>query len=164
MIVVADTSPLIVLINIGHINLLPRLFHTVFVPPEVMGELAGARASQSVRQFAESPPDWLKTKAPKWILPGLSLHPGEAAAISLAIETKAELLLIDEKEGRLVATRNNLQVAGTVGILEKAAAQNMLDLKAAFDSLKRTDFWISHELLDDRLRAFELYRHRARER
>jgi predicted nucleic acid-binding protein len=56
MIVVADTSPLIVLINIGQIDLLPKLFHSVLVPPEVVRELGGSRASPSVSQFAASPP------------------------------------------------------------------------------------------------------------
>jgi predicted nucleic acid-binding protein len=164
MIVVADTSPLIVLINIGQIDLLPKLFHSVLVPPEVVRELGGSRASPSVSQFAASPPAWLTIQAPHRLLPGLSLHPGEVAAISLAIEMRAELLLMDEKEGRLAATRNNLAVAGTVGVLEKAAAEKFVNLKEAFDALKRTDFWIPHAFLDARLQAFELKRTRARDR
>lgn len=35
MIVVADSSPLIVLVNIGHIEILPALFHEVFIPPQI---------------------------------------------------------------------------------------------------------------------------------
>ncbi len=35
MLVVADSSPLIVLINIGHIDVLPGLFGQVIVPPQV---------------------------------------------------------------------------------------------------------------------------------
>lgn len=163
MIVVADTSPLIVLINIGQIDLLPKLFHSVLVPPEVVSELRGSRASPSVSQFAASPPAWLKIQAPRRLVSGLSLHPGEVAAISLAIELRAELLLMDEKEGRLAATRNNLEVAGTVGVLEKAAAEKFINLKDAFDALKQTDFWIPHTFLDARLQAFELQRPGGRE-
>ena len=36
--------------------------------------------------------------------------------------------------------------------LEMAADQGLLDLKDAFARVKKTDFWISHDLLDDRLR------------
>jgi len=50
-------------------------------------------------------------------------------------------------------TRNK-NVTGTAGVLERAAAQGMLDLKDAFERLKATDFWISGRLLDQRLQLF----------
>jgi predicted nucleic acid-binding protein len=37
MLVVADSSPLIVLIKIGQIVVLPKLFEQVVIPPEVSG-------------------------------------------------------------------------------------------------------------------------------
>jgi hypothetical protein len=43
-------------------------------------------------------------------------------------------------------------------VLERAAESRLLDLKDAFERVKKTDFWISHKLLDQRL---ELYRHRS---
>jgi predicted nucleic acid-binding protein len=39
MLVVADSSPLIVLINIGRIQILPALYGKVFTTPEVFAEL-----------------------------------------------------------------------------------------------------------------------------
>ena len=39
MIVVADSSPLIALINIGHVDVLPQLFGQVIIPPEISVEL-----------------------------------------------------------------------------------------------------------------------------
>ena len=49
MIVVADTSPLIALINLGEIEVLPRLFNTVLIPKEVLQELGDLRRSSPVR-------------------------------------------------------------------------------------------------------------------
>jgi predicted nucleic acid-binding protein len=43
MIVVADTSPLIALINLGEIEVLPRLFNTVLIPQAVLQELGDLR-------------------------------------------------------------------------------------------------------------------------
>jgi predicted nucleic acid-binding protein len=39
VIVIADSSPVIVLVNIGHINLLPFLFKAVVIPSQVAAEL-----------------------------------------------------------------------------------------------------------------------------
>lgn len=80
------------------------------------------------------------------------LHPGELAAISLAQELKADLLLIDESRGRQAAADRQIPFTGTIGVLELAADEKLLDLRDAFERVKKTDFWISHELLEERLK------------
>jgi predicted nucleic acid-binding protein len=82
------------------------------------------------------------------------LHEGERAAISLARELKADLLLIDESDGRSAALARRLQITGTIGILQRAAEQDLLDLAEAFERVKQTDFWISPKLLDTELAKF----------
>jgi predicted nucleic acid-binding protein len=54
----------------------------------------------------------------------------------------------------MAAMERGLRVVGTVGVLELAAEMQLLDLKEAFERLKRTDFWISQTLLDERLALF----------
>jgi predicted nucleic acid-binding protein len=54
MLVVADSSPLIVLINIEHIDILPRLFGKVVIPPEVSTELTLSNRPEPVRAFITS--------------------------------------------------------------------------------------------------------------
>jgi predicted nucleic acid-binding protein len=83
------------------------------------------------------------------------LDDGEKAAIRLAKELNAELLLIDENRGRKAAAARKIVFTGTVGVIERAAEGKLLDLKDAFERVKKTDFWISHKLLDDRLRFHE---------
>jgi hypothetical protein len=41
-------------------------------------------------------------------------------------------------------------------VLERAADAKLLDLAEAFERIKKTDFWISHKLLDDRLELHRL--------
>lgn len=43
MIVVANSSPLVALVNIKQVEILPRLFGTVLIPPEVHSELLNLR-------------------------------------------------------------------------------------------------------------------------
>ena len=45
------------------------------------------------------------------------LDRGEAEAIALALESKADALLIDELDGRAIARKHGLSVLGTLGIL-----------------------------------------------
>jgi predicted nucleic acid-binding protein len=61
----------------------------------------------------------------------------------------------DERKAYREAVHRKLNAIGTIRILERAAAEGLLDLKDAFARLKQTDFWISHKLLDERLKLFE---------
>ena len=45
------------------------------------------------------------------------LHRGEAEAIALAVERRADRLLIDERQGRLTAEALGVPVVGSVGVL-----------------------------------------------
>ena len=154
MIVVADSSPLVVLVNIGQIQIHPALFATVIIPPQIAVELSDGKRPPPVRDFMAARPDWLKVQAPAVIEFIPELHEGEQAAISLATELKANLLLIDEKDGRKAALARNLAITGTIGILERAAEGGLLDFSDAFARIKKTDFWISERLLDVELERF----------
>jgi predicted nucleic acid-binding protein len=55
MLVVADTSSIHVLVRIGYVDVLPRLFEQVFIPAIVAKELIVARYDQ-VRTWMTVPP------------------------------------------------------------------------------------------------------------
>jgi predicted nucleic acid-binding protein len=84
-----------------------------------------------------------------------ALHPGETEALILAEDLHADLLLVDERKAYHEATRRKLNAIGTVRVLELAAEQNYLNLWNAFERVKQTDFWISHQLLDERLKLHQ---------
>ena len=54
------------------------------------------------------------------------LDRGEAESIALALELKADLLLLDEKDGRHIAQQAGLTVVGVVGMLLEAKAKGYL--------------------------------------
>lgn len=76
-----------------------------------------------------------------------SLDRGEAEAVALALATKAELVLLDERKGRRAARELDLNIAGTIGVLDAAAACGLLSLSDALNALERTSFRISPRLL-----------------
>lgn len=49
---------------------------------------------------------------------------GEAEVIAIVIETKADLLLLDNKKARMPATRLGLRILGTLDVLILAKKKN----------------------------------------
>ena len=47
MIIVADSSPFVVLVSIAHVDVLPALFHEITIPPQVQAELASPKRSDA---------------------------------------------------------------------------------------------------------------------
>ena len=148
MIIVSNTSPINYLILIGHINLLPELFQQIIVPQEVYSELSDVFAPSSVQTWIAAVPDWLKIQPvsqPTDMIVDL-LDPGERAAILLAQELNADLLLLDDMKARRTATEKGLVITGIIGILDQAATLKLIDLPAAVQSLQNTSFWASDSL------------------
>ncbi len=104
-----------------------------------------------VRNWIASPPDWVEIRNAKVEIhdPALeSLDAGEEAAITLAIEVHADLLLMDDEEGVAVARGKGLEVTGTLGILVRAAQRRLLVLREAVDRLKLTNFRFRQDILN----------------
>jgi predicted nucleic acid-binding protein len=137
MIVIADTSPLNYLIQIDCDGLLPQLYQRVYVPPAVIQELRHPGAPPSVRDWLLQLPAWIEVHTLNAPLDRALefLDPGEREAIQLAQEQQADLLLIDERKGRLEAARRGLTTTGTIGVLLAAGELGLVDAKAAYQRL-----------------------------
>jgi predicted nucleic acid-binding protein len=148
MIVVSDATPLNILVSISAIDVLPQLYGRVFIPPAVAGELNHANTPPAVRAWLLSSPPWLEIRAPAAIDSTVSADLGEREAICLATELKADLLLVDDKEARRAARKLNLQITGTLGVLELAAYRGIIQLNETITHLRQTNFYISEDLLE----------------
>ena len=149
MIAVADASPLCYLTLISEIDLLPKLFSRVVAPQTVIDELLHEGAPATVRVWASSLPSWICARdTPVLASSGIEkLHAGERAAIVLAEFIRADIILLDEKAARRVATDRGLRVTGILGILGEAATRGLVDLPSAIDRLRRTSFRSTPALL-----------------
>jgi predicted nucleic acid-binding protein len=148
VIVVSDTSPINYLILVGQIDVLPRLFQSIYVPPAVMTELNHPKAPDVVRRWIQTIPAWINIQKPLKLNPATTvLDQGEAEALSLALEMSAKGILIDERKGRRVAKSQGLVTIGTVTVLELAAQKGFLQLQTALNDLRKTSFQISPELI-----------------
>lgn len=148
MIIVSNTSPINYLILIGQIDLLPELFRQIIIPQAVYSELSDTEAPKLVRTWIATLPDWLKiqpvSQASDTIID--LLDPGERAAILLAQELNADLILLDDMKARRAAKDRGLSITGILGILDQAATMKLIDLPAAVQSLQNTSFWVSDTL------------------
>jgi predicted nucleic acid-binding protein len=156
MIAVTDTSPICYLILIGEVELLPKLFHQVLVPQAVIAELLHEDAPETVRTWASSLPLWIAVReSPAGNTTGMEkLQTGERGAILLAQSIQADIVLIDEKSARRVASDRSLRVTGTLGLLGEAAAQGLVELAPAIDHLRKTSFRYSPAMLKATFRSF----------
>jgi len=151
MIVVSDAGPLHYLVLISQIELLPRLYGQVVVPNTVVKELQHLRTPVVVRTWIGTPPTWLDVRNTNVDSTGTPLGAGELAAIILAEQLDADLVLMDDLDGRIEAERRHLKVIGTLGVLRDAAFQQLIDLPQALDQLRQTNFFISPAVLQSLL-------------
>ena len=157
MIVVADTSPFIGLLKIGHVDVLYQLYGTVIIPSAVANELGSLNRPLMVQSFIKMPPTWISVRNPvvRELISGLD--EGESAAIHLASELSADLLLIDETKGREEAAIRRIPTVRTAAILVEAANVGLLNLRDAFDKLRATNFRVPEEALDALLKRHEMF-------
>jgi uncharacterized protein len=152
MIVVTNAGPLIALAQIGHFDLLSRLYRSVYIPPAVHDEVVvSGRPRPGAVEAAEA--SWVHIAEPQnpeaVRLLRERLDAGESEAIALAIRMQANLLLIDEARGRRVAEAWGLHTTGTLGILIAAKRLGHLPrLTPLLDALQAAGFRMSLTLYE----------------
>ena len=113
-----------------------------------MEELRRMQAPSIVRLWAARKPRWVEIAeigTPDERLSFLDL--GEREAIQLGLERRADLLLIDERKGRLEAQKRTLRVSGTLGVLLSAGEMGYIEPARAYrDLLANTTFRTSAAL------------------
>lgn len=159
MIVVSDTAPLNYAIQIGCAHVLPELFGEVFIPAAVADELRHPNAPTAVANWIAAPPLWLREVTLKDQPAMPRLGRGEAAAIALARELDADLL-IDDQKGKRIAQGLGLRTIGLLSVLRIASERKALDLLDCLDRLERTNFFVPKGILAEMRRA-ELERRRT---
>jgi predicted nucleic acid-binding protein len=126
MIVVCNTSPLTNLAAIGEFDLLRRLYREIAIAEAVWTELNAKRRIYPGRNEVKNA-SWVSviSVANRTAVATLreDLDRGESETIVLAIERKADLVLMDEAEGRHKARRLGLEVTGVVGMLLEAKSK-----------------------------------------
>lgn len=140
MIVVSNTSPLTNLAAIGRFSLLERLYEQVYIPEGVWEELnAFGRPWPGSNEVAEASWVELHQVDNRDLITILrrDLDRGEAETVALAFQLNADLVLLDERDGRRAAKRLGLKVVGVVGLLVRAKHKALItSLQSELDALR----------------------------
>jgi predicted nucleic acid-binding protein len=137
--VVADTSPIIALHQLGQLSLLQRIFGEIYVPPAVARELSPGMPEL---------PSWIVVRPLAQPIASdilrASLGAGESEALSLVLEVKAELVIVDDRPARRLALNLGLPVVGTAGILLRAKRLGFIpEVRPLLDEVVRRGFRLS---------------------
>jgi predicted nucleic acid-binding protein len=146
---ISNTSPLLYLYRIGAVDWLGELFQDVWTPGAVALELKeGRRKGHDVPTLSNH--GWLKIVDPQhmpseWL--ALDLGKGELAAMALALENPARVVLLDDALARRTALAAGLTVRGTLGILLDAKSRRLTErIEPWVDKLEDAGMWMSGEV------------------
>jgi len=155
--IVCNTSPLILLAKIGRLETMIRLYNEPMIPKAVEDELGAkpGKENDQVQEFLKQGKLQLRHVS-KRILARIpaDLGRGEREAIALASQAGADLVILDDEQGRLVAREKGLPVTGTLGVLIEAKERGFISfLRPEIDRLIEAGMWISevfyHRLLKE---------------
>jgi len=127
--VIANTSPIQYLFQLGLLDLLPELYGEVFVPEGVVRELrSGVDRGVSLPDLDSL--SWLRLRkarsAPVLIL-AAGMGAGEREVLALALEIDDPLVILDDSLARRFAQRLSLPLTGTLGLLLKAKQRKRIE-------------------------------------
>jgi predicted nucleic acid-binding protein len=138
--VVCNASPLINLARVSKLDLLRQLYGELHIPKAVWHEVVEKGVGQAGADQVQTTL-WIKTQVianlPLARALQQDLDVGEAEAIVLALETGADLLIMDERLGRETAHHLGLRYIGLIGVLIAAKRRGLIrEIKPHLDSLR----------------------------
>lgn len=151
--VVSNSSTLIALARINHLDILEKVVKKLIIPPAVYDDIvikgAGRPGSAEIRQAK-----WIEKRnvSDQEMVMRLNsiLGLGESEAIALAKEIKADLIILDDDKARKVALSEGLRLSGLLAFLVQAKEKGIIErVKPLMDGLKLKGFFISENLYQD---------------
>lgn len=162
MLIIADTSPLIILAKLNRLDLLRVEFDQVVIPPAVyregviVGQQLHAEDAALIQNAIASGEIDVRTPRKGGIGMAVSLGRGEIECIQLAMELNADAILMDDYKARRIAQdilqqhNKHIAVRGTLGIIVGAVKSGHLEASEAITLVttlrERDDVWINPAL------------------
>ena len=156
--VISNASILISLSTIGRLPLLQDRFPNGITAPRAVWREVVLEGGMRPGALEVAKASWIQIQdiasSPMMPLLLAELDEGEAESIALAVEIKADVIFLDERDARRAARSMGLKVLGTVGILIWARRTGRLpELRKELDALQENGrFRLSSSLVERALR------------
>ena len=160
--VISDTGPLIHLSEIDLIKALDA-FKEIYIPEEVNNELKRNRIDKNVFNNVK-----IANLGPKFkdvaeiMVNKFSLDLGEAQAIALSLQEKADYFLTDDLGARTVANAHNIEAHGTVGIILRAFREKIINKKLALEKINElytsSSLFITRNLINQIIKSINEFK------
>jgi predicted nucleic acid-binding protein len=149
--VIVNTGPLVFLSKINRLPILQK-FGNIAIPKGVIAEI-NIKQDIVATSVTKALSDWLKVKTAKdkALLDVLikELDGGEAEVICLALEQKADWVILDDQDARRFAHRYGLNVIGTLGLLAWAKKKGVIkSFRSEVEKLQKAGFYATHALIE----------------
>ena len=146
-IVVANSTPIILLHKVGQLELLNSLYSRIYIPQAVYKEIVDGNVKEDFIS-AHSFIDIVQIQnAETKRLFSPSLHEGETETIMLAMEMSADLCILDDLLARKYAKNAGFNITGTLGILLTAKNKGHIKaVKLIIDKLIAEGMYVDKEL------------------
>ena len=147
-IVFADTSALISLGIVGHIDLIEKIFGDHFIANAVWEELQKYELPEIEKSlFLPLEKRVVRIKSRNHL--SIVMDYGESESVILYEELNADYLLIDDNKARFIAESFNVNCIGSIGLLVKAKQMGLIkDLKSIFEIWLEKERYFSRKLLN----------------
>lgn len=145
--VIVNSTPLIVLCNVGKLEILQALYTEITIPEAVFAEVTQKKdfACQIVKRSL----DWIRVEKignpfDKKMYQA-KLHDGEVEVMILAQEgVRADLVILDDNAAKKTAKYLGLVVTGTLGVLLKAKKAGIIpEITPVLGEIKKNGFYVS---------------------
>jgi len=166
MIVISDTAPIIFFAKVQKLSILKELYSSIFIPNAVWEELIEPLSkpkkdipSDIKYELKAKEEGWLIVKDPESpqyheIALNLSkiLGRGEAYAIALSLELKADLLLINDSEARKLAESKGIKTKWSTEVLIDALKKDIVkdyqEFKELLNEMIELGLWMEKSLYE----------------
>ena len=147
--VIVNSTPIIVLCNIGRLAILEALYSEILIPEAVYQEVTAK--DYSACKYLKTLPAWIQIRKVFAVahrdMYRAKLHDGEVEVMLLAQEEKTDLLIIDDNAAKKTAKYLGFKVTGTMGVILAAKRKKIIpEIYLILQEIKTKGFYIDKQL------------------
>ena len=149
--IIADSSPLIVLLKSDLEYILPELFEEIILPEAVWQEILSGLDNDIAKQKLPFL-SWIKrtpTAISNKTIENYNLGKGETAVLNLALITSESRVILDDFAARKCAKALEIKFFGTGGLLILAKQKGLIDsVSDALEKVQNAGLWLSDTITE----------------